>query len=113
MITKNVQILFGLAALLGAGAGFLWSAGNQLGTMLCGIGAVWLACVGAGLWKHWLGLLAASSSALLVSLYCGSDKALFPQKNLQSQQDAIVLKRESSYQVKIHCELCEGFSWEI
>jgi protein-disulfide isomerase len=71
MITKNVQILFGLAALLGAGAGFLWSTDNQLGTMLCGIGAVWVACTGAGLWKRWLGLLAASSSALLVSLYLG------------------------------------------
>ncbi len=71
MSNKSVQVLFGAALLLSVGAAVLWSQENQLGTLLCVIGAGWSACAGAGLVNRWLGILAASGSALMVSLYLG------------------------------------------
>ena len=71
MSHKNVRIPFGLALILAVAAGVVWGQGNTLATLLCTIGAVWMAALGAGGLNRWLGLLTSAASALMVSLYLG------------------------------------------
>jgi len=71
MENKTVVIPLGLALILALGAGFMWSQGNTLGTLMCAIGAGWLSCFGAGSLNRWLGLLSSGFLGLMVSLYLG------------------------------------------
>jgi protein-disulfide isomerase/uncharacterized membrane protein len=71
MSQNTVRIPFGLALILAVSAGIMWAQGDMLSTLLCSIGAGWMTVLGAGALHRWLGILTASASALLVSLYLG------------------------------------------
>ncbi len=72
MKDNGSKMMLGLALVVGAGAAVFYAQGSALVALVSAIVSAWLAAIGAGMLRTWLGLLVSSVLALLVSLYLGA-----------------------------------------